>query len=807
MAPNPRVVSAFRAMKDLGIAEETVKPVLKNLLKLYDKNWELIEEESYRVLADAIFEYEETKAAALKNSKKTDQEENLEEEAQMHDEPERPLKRLRLRYQDGQVSSPIGNSGPSLAETSFRKPKAEEAEQPDTSSRQQLQGRRESPEPNVRNIGVQPQPVSPQPHLRNKGKQPVSPKLLAVQQDSDTSQQCAGGGTQSCASKRTEPDLLSSQTRLKDKGKEPVSSQISPREKRLTSERSHHALQFKEPKHEPGIVLLPKQKMPDICALIKPKDEPFTDEMAQYEVPIAVIHPEPLSNGAPIGNDSNEREDGPEPQETECVDGQDRGDGIPASSDEMRTSSKIADASEGSPTNLEIASSSLGEERSVNIAPSVDLLKKSAARDARSTRCDKENFSMPFCPVNGSVNISPAVIAVPQVLRLAPPLNGTADAMQLGKKITDNGCGAKSKEKEHTNIESASSRTLVVVQHHQLNPDDIRSLHDVNDITKGEERVKVSWVNEINNEPLPYFHYIPQNLVFQNAYLNICLVRIGDGECCSTCFGDCLSSNAPCACACKFGGEFAYTLGGLVKEEFLEESVSVNIDPQQHCLFYCKDCPLEKFKSDDIAEPCKGHLMRKFIKECWSKCGCRKQCGNRLVQRGITCDLQVFFTPDGKGWGLRTLEDLPKGAFVCEYVGEILTNTELHERNRSSNNEKHRYAVVLDAGWQSGVIKDEEALCLDAGAYGNVARFINHRCLDANLIQIPVEVETPDHHYYRLAFFTARKVNALEELTWDYGVDFDDHDHPIKAFRCLCGSKFCRSMNRTNRSRSTAIVK
>ena len=60
MAPNPRVLQAFRAMRNLGIPEEKVKPVLKNLLKLYEKKWELIEEENYRALADAIFEAEET---------------------------------------------------------------------------------------------------------------------------------------------------------------------------------------------------------------------------------------------------------------------------------------------------------------------------------------------------------------------------------------------------------------------------------------------------------------------------------------------------------------------------------------------------------------------------------------------------------------------------------------------------------------------------------------------------------------------------------------------------------------------------
>ena len=90
----------------------------------------------------------------------------------------------------------------------------------------------------------------------------------------------------------------------------------------------------------------------------------------------------------------------------------------------------------------------------------------------------------------------------------------------------------------------------------------------------------------------------------------------------------------------------------------------------------------------------------------------------------------MFCTSEGKEWGLRTLEDMPKGAFVCEYVGEILTNTELFERNmQSKRSGKHTYSVLLDADWGSGVLKNEEALCLDATNFGNVARFINHRYL------------------------------------------------------------------------------
>ncbi|KAK7305339.1 hypothetical protein VNO77_43244 [Canavalia gladiata] len=336
----------------------------------------------------------------------------------------------------------------------------------------------------------------------------------------------------------------------------------------------------------------------------------------------------------------------------------------------------------------------------------------------------------------------------------------------------------------------------------------------IDDITRGEEKVKISLVNSFCAEQLPTFYYIKHNIIYDKANVKFSLACISDVECCSHCFGDCLAMWLPCACAHITGGEYAYTQEGLLKEKFLKECISVVKDPKEHNFFYCKKCPVEMSKNKQKVKHCKEHLLPKFIKECWSKCGCNKNCGNRVVQRGITANLQVFWTPEGKGWGIRTLEDLPKGAFVCEYVGEVVTNIELYERTVQSRGEekKHMYAVPLNAEWCSkNILKDEEALCLDATMYGNVARFINHRCTDAILIAIPVEVETPDHHYYHvwnlkfldslfllhlvfkeLAFFAQRKVAAMEELTWDYGIDFSDHDHSLTAFRCLCNSPLCR---------------
>lgn len=106
-------MNAFRATKALGISEEKVKPVLKRLLKIYNKNWDLIEEENYRSLLDAIFEYEEAEAAKRgKSSLSVVREDNLEEEEVLNEEPERPLKRSRLRQQDGQLLTPshVGTS-------------------------------------------------------------------------------------------------------------------------------------------------------------------------------------------------------------------------------------------------------------------------------------------------------------------------------------------------------------------------------------------------------------------------------------------------------------------------------------------------------------------------------------------------------------------------------------------------------------------------------------------------------------------------------------------------------------------------
>lgn len=70
--------------------------------------------------------------------------------------------------------------------------------------------------------------------------------------------------------------------------------------------------------------------------------------------------------------------------------------------------------------------------------------------------------------------------------------------------------------------------------------------------------------------------------------------------------------------------------------------------------------------------------------ECNPACDCNRiTCNNRVIQHGPTQRFQLFRTK-GKGWGLRTLRHIPKGTYVCEYVGEIISDSEADHREDDS---------------------------------------------------------------------------------------------------------------------------
>jgi len=107
---------------------------------------------------------------------------------------------------------------------------------------------------------------------------------------------------------------------------------------------------------------------------------------------------------------------------------------------------------------------------------------------------------------------------------------------------------------------------------------------------------------------------------------------------------------------------------------------------------------------------------------------------------------QVFWTEEGKGWGIRTKETLPPGAFVFEFVGEIVTTKQMEERNAEyrarSSDFIPDYGIALDVpSTLDQTLTVEDILCIDATNSGNIARFLNHHCGDANLIHFNVHIE------------------------------------------------------------------
>nr|CAD7460688.1 unnamed protein product [Timema tahoe] len=176
-----------------------------------------------------------------------------------------------------------------------------------------------------------------------------------------------------------------------------------------------------------------------------------------------------------------------------------------------------------------------------------------------------------------------------------------------------------------------------------------------------------------------------------------------------------------------------------------------------------------------------------MVFECNQMCACnRNRCVNRVMQKSVTEHVQLFRTRS-KGWGVRMLRPIPKGTYVCEYIGDIVHDVDRYIGEaitdvEADHREDDSYLFDLDN-------KDGETYCIDARHYGNVSRFINHMCVP-NLIPVKVFVDHHDLHFPRIAFFANRDIDTYEELGFDYGEKF--WIIKSKSFTCDCGADNCR---------------
>uniref|UniRef100_A0A915LM91 Pre-SET domain-containing protein n=1 Tax=Meloidogyne javanica TaxID=6303 RepID=A0A915LM91_MELJA len=183
----------------------------------------------------------------------------------------------------------------------------------------------------------------------------------------------------------------------------------------------------------------------------------------------------------------------------------------------------------------------------------------------------------------------------------------------------------------------------------QVNPEIRIKLANVvlEDFTSGQEAIPIPLVNAVENAPLPDMIYRPRRTGIKrmepggNKLVEESISPFFCTGC--TCIDDCTSDN----CECR-----QLTIEA---QNQLSESLKVP-----------KSSP-------------KGYNHRRLenkhisgIYECNSNCKCnRLTCFNRVVQQDLQIPLSMFMTAD-KGWGVRTLVDIPEGTFVCTYAGELI---------------------------------------------------------------------------------------------------------------------------------------
>lgn len=173
-----------------------------------------------------------------------------------------------------------------------------------------------------------------------------------------------------------------------------------------------------------------------------------------------------------------------------------------------------------------------------------------------------------------------------------------------------------------------------------------------------------------------------------------------------------------------------------------------------------------------------------IVVECSDGCLCSKACLMRCVQHGKRYRLDVFKVRFGQ-WGLRTLDYIPRGAFVCEYQGEIIAGKQSDSRGELADAQRCSY--LFDIGIndlynpfnsmtsQPNVPSQDNSdqdLTIDATRMGNEARYINHS-KNPNLRYKYVWYDDRLTNYKlglpHLCFFAVRDIKPFEELFIDYG--------------------------------------
>ncbi|KAL4252950.1 hypothetical protein ABKN59_003534 [Abortiporus biennis] len=114
--------------------------------------------------------------------------------------------------------------------------------------------------------------------------------------------------------------------------------------------------------------------------------------------------------------------------------------------------------------------------------------------------------------------------------------------------------------------------------------------------------------------------------------------------------------------------------------------------------------------------------------------------------------------PSQYGLGLFLLEKVYGNELICEYIGELVKEEYLVERDIINKHTGRNYIYGLN-----------KLYCIDSARSGNPSRFINHAPGDQANCSVKILLVNEDH---RIGVYTRRTLRAGTELTLDYGDQF-----------------------------------
>ncbi|KAL9226037.1 hypothetical protein vseg_001892 [Gypsophila vaccaria] len=202
------------------------------------------------------------------------------------------------------------------------------------------------------------------------------------------------------------------------------------------------------------------------------------------------------------------------------------------------------------------------------------------------------------------------------------------------------------------------------------------------------------------------------------------------------------------------------------------------------CVTSCNDgCLCGMKNGGEIAYDSNGFLLRgkPLVFECGTHCSCPPSCRNRVSQKGLKHRLEVFRSRE-TGWGVRTLDLIHAGGFICEYAGVVLTReqAQLFTMGGDSLIYPGRFAEKWTEWGDLSQVYPEYVrptypsippldFAMDVSRMRNVACYISHSTSPNVMVQFILH----DHNnmlFPHLMLFAMENIPPMRELSLDYGV-------------------------------------